>query len=419
MSATKFFILSTSLFMIFAFDYAAIQRPPHPTRHSARREAMAHIAAMRRAAAARGRGVGPTAGRAMPAQRGAAAVSGADADLQAALAASMQDFSLQSRNKGLENCGNGCYFNSSLQALSHLDTFNALLTSRLDDKDDFIVQCYMGLLEKIKGAGVIKCSEKLPLGIEFKDFYSSVGARFFPSSIGKEQDAGEMIVRFLDLVFMGRANLRDLFNTEISTEVHGIGIALPSGEYISKCTHGFSRQEDAILLSLPIPDQKEPYVLYDSLAHYSDYNTIDWNCGVCGSVKATVAHYLNRLPQNYLTIQFNRFIANVKKGVMEKVCTPMLFPLYLEFDGRSGLLSHELRQELQAGGQKIRYDLVAFIIHSGDFGGGHYWAYGKAQDEKWYVYDDQRVETKDIMEILNSGKDGAGTPYILFYERHE
>ena len=34
---------------------------------------------------------------------------------------------LHARNKGLSNCGSSCYFNSSMQAMSHLADFNALI----------------------------------------------------------------------------------------------------------------------------------------------------------------------------------------------------------------------------------------------------------------------------------------------------
>jgi len=46
-------------------------------------------------------------------------------------------------------------------------------------------------------------------------------------------------------------------------------------------------------------------------------------------------------------------------------------------------------------GKKVKFEPTAFVVHSGEFGGGHYLAYVKEKDEKgnvsWYEYDDHKV----------------------------
>lgn len=64
---------------------------------------------------------------------------------------------------------------------------------------------------------------------------------------------------------------------------------------------------------------------------------------------------------------------------------------------------------------KLIYDLYALIIHEGRFSfRGHYFAYVKGYNNKWYKWDDAKVSpVEDIDEILTSG------PYILFYRMKE
>lgn len=56
----------------------------------------------------------------------------------------------------------------------------------------------------------------------------------------------------------------------------------------------------------------------------------------------------------------------------------------------------DLSQICQEDGKdnKTIYDLQSIVIHSGEYGSGHYYAYVRPniQNNKWYRYDDERVE---------------------------
>ncbi len=103
--------------------------------------------------------------------------------------------SIYSENKGLENCGNSCYFNASLQALSHLDKFNSLLQENLYAPDDLIPRFYINLMEEIKkGPGTISCNYKYT-NLDNKterNFYNLAGDLFFGQQ-GQQEDAPEFI----------------------------------------------------------------------------------------------------------------------------------------------------------------------------------------------------------------------------------
>lgn len=60
------------------------------------------------------------------------------------------------------------------------------------------------------------------------------------------------------------------------------------------------------------------------------------------------------------------------------------------------------------------YDLYAVSNHFGGMGGGHYNAYCKMPDGKWWCFDDSHVRAVDKDKICSS------SAYVLFYRRrHE
>ena len=60
------------------------------------------------------------------------------------------------------------------------------------------------------------------------------------------------------------------------------------------------------------------------------------------------------------------------------------------------------------------YDLYAVSNHFGGMGGGHYNAYCKMPDGKWWCFDDSHVHAVDTNNICSS------SAYVLFYRRrHE
>lgn len=62
--------------------------------------------------------------------------------------------------------------------------------------------------------------------------------------------------------------------------------------------------------------------------------------------------------------------------------------------------------------ERIVYDLFAVDNHYGSLHGGHYTAYAKNfEDNKWYYFDDSRVQPADPKESV------SGNAYLLFYRR--
>ena len=103
--------------------------------------------------------------------------------------------------------------------------------------------------------------------------------------------------------------------------------------------------------------------------------------------------------QQILIIHLKRFINN-KKGFSTKINNLVTFPI------------NELDiADFSYTSESILYDLYSVVNHYGNRNGGHYTAYCKNPDNKWYEYNDDDVTEVDVKNIV--------TPfaYILFYIR--
>ena len=62
--------------------------------------------------------------------------------------------------------------------------------------------------------------------------------------------------------------------------------------------------------------------------------------------------------------------------------------------------------------KNIIYDLVAIANHSGGLSGGHYWAYTKGTNGKWFDCNDENNS-----EITNERNIVSNTAYFLVYKK--
>lgn len=136
-----------------------------------------------------------------------------------------------------------------------------------------------------------------------------------------------------------------------------------------------------------------------------------WHCSRCNDFRrASKTIELWRIPDIF-TIQLKRFSSY--HGFRDKLSDVVNFPI-------EGLDMSKRIQKTMANGAIADtmenhghiYDLFAVDNHYGGLGGGHYTAYAKNfVDEKWYYYDDSRVQEADPQDSV------AGAAYLLFYRR--
>ena len=72
----------------------------------------------------------------------------------------------------------------------------------------------------------------------------------------------------------------------------------------------------------------------------------------------------------------------------------------------------EISEYIQSDKTPTNYELIGVITHLGLSGpGGHFVAFCKNPiDDRWYKYNDEKVDPADIFNVYNEG-----IAYILFY----
>lgn len=160
-------------------------------------------------------------------------------------------------------------------------------------------------------------------------------------------------------------------------------------------------------IHLPIPPDMEKVSLDDCFQLYNEGETLDkdnaWRCEGCNKgVSAQKCISIWKKPR-YMVLHLKRFKKNGTKNTAH-----VDFPLdNLNIDDYC----------IGYGANGLKYDLYAIANHSGDTGGGHYYAYCKDYDGVWREYNDRtvRVVGKGGSTIKNNLV--TNKAYLLFYKR--
>jgi ubiquitin C-terminal hydrolase len=66
----------------------------------------------------------------------------------------------------------------------------------------------------------------------------------------------------------------------------------------------------------------------------------------------------------------------------------------------------------------VRFRLIALIMHSGNFNGGHYKSYNMVDAERWVYCNDMQIEQILTMNLLHHvfSRSPNEVPYLLFYD---
>lgn len=106
-----------------------------------------------------------------------------------------------------------------------------------------------------------------------------------------------------------------------------------------------------------------------------------------------------------LTVHLKRFAFDLERGYMRKINTTIKYPQKLD-------LSRYTSKDSKVTG--THYSLYAVVVHLGHgCDSGHYYAYVKSPEGKWYCMDDEDVQPASIDEVLSQNA------YMLFYQQDE
>ncbi len=350
---------------------------------------------------------------------------------------------------GLDNLGNTCYMNATLQCLAHVPELAAF----------FKGEAWRAELGRAAGAGTARGRQVRELTEKFAELLGAlsragrgsvrptalravVGAALSGNgtfSGPTQNDAHELLRFFLDALgealnrIPGKPPYRELsegpsqsdaevadaywrYYSERSSSIVGDLFRGQQRSVMTCAGCGFaSRSFDPFEeLLLPIPQRAqgaalrggEGLHLRDALAEFARPETLSadnaWTCPSCkrahaASTKALAVHRAPRV----LVLVLKRFSFNwMRRG---KVDTAVAAP---ERGLQLGACA------ASAAAQDAVYDLIGVVNHMGSTVGGHYTANCRVGDASWWNFNDSSAHS-----VAAPGSAARSEPYVLFYRR--
>jgi ubiquitin C-terminal hydrolase len=336
---------------------------------------------------------------------------------------------------GLANVGNTCYLNSCMQILSHTKELSAVLADgtykqKLNRTADSLVLLEWDKLREMLWSkncsvapwGYVKTVQKVA-GLKHRDLFT-----------GSDQNDLSEFLLFIVECFHGALS-REVEMRISGTEVNGTdklakacydmmknmyakeysemlnifyGIHMSDITAITEASSTVSLSmtaEPFSILTLPLPSTGNECSLYDCLDLYCQKEILQGeNAWLNPQTQERIPVHRNiifwSLP-NILVIVLKRFnfqSAKNSRKIQSLVTAPLLnadFSKYVKGYNAASYI----------------YDLYGVCNHSGGNNGGHYTAYIKSNNEKWYMFNDTNVsEIKEAQVITTQA-------YCLFYRK--
>lgn len=358
---------------------------------------------------------------------------------------------------GLENLGNSCFLNSTLQCLLCCPIFANYLQSGHHSRNcstvGFCAFCELErLLSTLRGGRARDTVRPKAMVLNVR----TMGKQF---RRGRQEDAHEFLRCLLDS--MQKACLRMVppkqpRRVQETTAVHSLfGGHLRSQVKCKRCGHCSNKYEAYLDLSLEIAKKADS--IERAMQNFTAAEQLDgdnqYRCEKCDMlVDAAKRLTLHTLPK-LLTVQLKRFggggglMGWAGGGMGQKINKQIKFPAILdlcpftsaaidnqldesklskkekkalkkkrkhdEASKRSDVEASSLLEGIAAGGVKQgTFSLCGVVVHHGySVHSGHYIAYVKAPNQMWFQMDDEDVSQVKKATVLQQ------QAYLLFYKR--
>lgn len=335
--------------------------------------------------------------------------------------------SSRGRARGLNNMGNTCFLNATLQCLAHTPAVITLAnlahsssSCSLARSGSFCALCALTAVINHMHASEGGAYTPRPLTNNLKAL-----AKHF--RVGRQEDAHEFLRVLLDRVHLACLALSGIDITRTTAQTPGPD-RLYETSYIHKAFGGYLRNQlhcpqcgydsntfDSFLdLSLEIGARRGITSVEKALAVYTRPEALDkankWKCPRCLVPVCAVKQLTIRKAPAILTVQLKRFSFMASFGAFGmggKIQDHIAFPFTLD-------IAPALSDSAKAEGTPSVYDLYSLIVHHG--GGahsGHYFSFVQSRAGEWMCMDDSSAARVGAHVVQQQ------QAYVLFYRQRE
>ncbi|KAJ0178238.1 hypothetical protein K1T71_006061 [Dendrolimus kikuchii] len=303
---------------------------------------------------------------------------------------------------GMQNVGNTCYLNSTLQALFHVPAFANWLVSEAGHSE----KCSQQEACVICGMRATLMATQKSGGAPIKPWqvYSKLRVICRHLTPGRQEDAHEFLrylVEAMEKCYLLRfinADKLDQYSKETTPLNQILGGYLRSTVRCLTCHHLSTTYQHFQDLLLDIRKHTTLEEALDSFFSRERLEDLGYKCEACNKkVSATKQFFVERAPM-VLCIAFKRF--SLAGGKLSK---------HIQYRKKISLNKYMYNKN---GNQQLSYKLVSLVTHLGPSQNcGHYTAIGQAPNGNYYQFDDSCVRPLPLSAVL-----GTNT-YIMFFEK--
>lgn len=299
-------------------------------------------------------------------------------------------------SNGLRNLGNTCYMNAQLQCHFHIPRIRTIIKEGRLLNDDPQVQEAIGLQAFRNVINDMEVSAAITKGIMSTKASPAILCRALGIPTMEQQDSQEfwkLLLPALDL-----AALTDLYQGAFEA-------------YITSLDGNHDKRREEAFLDLSLEVTKGCVIralqeLFGPPELLSEKEGNGWrpekNMTKVDALKGSLLR-VQGLP-SLLSLHLKRFQYDWQSDQMSKSHVQFQFDQVLDLQ----VLCNDVPKDEE--GSAI-YDLQSIIMHSGEFGGGHYYAYVRPdiRYDHWYRFNDQNVDDVCFRDVTSDAFGGKAT----------